>query len=536
MSIISLTIDGRAVTVETGQTVLDAARKLGIDIPTLCYLERCGPMTSCLACLVKVQANGQGKLVPSCATKAQAGMVIESETDEVFAARRTALELLLSDHVGDCLSPCHRICPLHLNIPVMIRHIEANQLDEAAKVVRDALPMPSILGRLCHKPCEHGCRRSACDQPASIRDMERFVADRDLQMQAADSPPPKPLSGKSVAIIGAGPAGLAAADRLVREGHACTVVDRHPLPGGSLRAEVLDGRLDGQVLKTEVARILKAGVQLKLSVELGRDISIEGLLRGFDAVLLATGEMNMADAERLGLAAGPAGIEADPITWQTSVNRVFATGSAVKPVKQLVRAMAEGVHAAALIHQYLAAGHLAARHKPFSSMMGRLEEGELKLFLEGASTAPRVTPAGGAEAGFANGEAPAEAARCLHCDCRAAGNCGLQHYAETYRAVPGRFKAERRLFVQHRQHGHVLFEPGKCILCGICVKLTEQAGEPLGLTFVGRGFDVHIAAPLNHTIAEGLQKVARECVEACPTGALSFRSPPQQVRCSSNSP
>src|SRR6266498_566069 len=112
---IRIRIDEHDVQLLAGQTVLDGARKLAIDIPTLCYLEKCGPQTSCLACVVKIN----GKLVPSCATQATADMVVESETDEVHETRRTALELLFSDHVDDCLSLCYRLCPLGFNIPVM---------------------------------------------------------------------------------------------------------------------------------------------------------------------------------------------------------------------------------------------------------------------------------------------------------------------------------------------------------------------------------------------------------------------------------
>lgn len=124
MSAFTISIDGKPVEVAPGRTVLQAARQIGLDIPTLCHLEKCGPLTSCQVCLVKVAANGQGRLVPSCATLAVPGMVIESESEEVHEARRTALELLFSDHVGDCLSPCHRLCPLQLNIPAMIRQIK----------------------------------------------------------------------------------------------------------------------------------------------------------------------------------------------------------------------------------------------------------------------------------------------------------------------------------------------------------------------------------------------------------------------------
>ena len=173
----TITIDGRTVGVHSGESVLDAARKLAIDIPTLCYLEKCGPLNSCQVCLVK----SNGKLVPSCGTKVVPGMVIESETEEVHEARRTALELLFSDHVGDCLSPCHRLCPLQLNIPVMLRHLQADRITEAALALRQTLPLAGVLGRLCHHPCEQGCRRGNWDSPAAIRDMEKYVADHDTQ-------------------------------------------------------------------------------------------------------------------------------------------------------------------------------------------------------------------------------------------------------------------------------------------------------------------------------------------------------------------
>src|SRR5690348_1568881 len=177
MSSFTITIDQRPIAVAAEQTVLSAARSLGIDIPTLCYLEKCGPLNSCLVCLVKIN----GKLVPSCGTKVQPGMAVESETEEVHQARRTALELLFSDHVGDCLSPCHRLCPLGLNIPVMIRQIQEGKLAEATATVRGALPLAGVLGRLCHHPCEQGCRRGNWDDPAAIRDMERFVTDHEFQ-------------------------------------------------------------------------------------------------------------------------------------------------------------------------------------------------------------------------------------------------------------------------------------------------------------------------------------------------------------------
>jgi predicted molibdopterin-dependent oxidoreductase YjgC len=162
--------------------------------------------------------------------------------------------------------------------------------------------------------------------------------------------------------------------------------------------------------------------------------------------------------------------------------------------------------------------------KPFSSIMGRLEPGELATFVRSAKPGPALTPCS-ACSGFTKNEAAEEAARCLRCDCRSSGHCALQTYATTYGADGSRFRSQRRPFEQYLQPGGVIFEPGKCILCGICVKLTEIAREPLGLTFIGRGFDVRIGTPFNQAIEAGLQKVAEECVRHCPTGALEFRDP-----------
>jgi ferredoxin len=517
---ITITIDGRAVEVPPGESVLGATRRLGIDIPTLCYLEKCGPLNTCQVCLVKIN----GKLVPSCGTKAAPGMVIESETTEVHEARRTALELLFSDHVGDCLSPCQRLCPLMLNIPVMLRHIEAGRLNEANATVRGALPLAGVLGRLCHHPCEQGCRRGHWDHPAAIRDMEKFVTDWEKEDGGNIQHPAfnfeqrtGTVTGKSAVILGAGPTGLAAAFYLVREGHGVTVVDRRMAAGGTLR-DVAEAQSPEAVLDAEIAVLARLGVEFKRGA-LGDPLTLDGLSRGFDAILIAVGEMSAEEAAKLGLPLVGNALRIDPNTCQTPMARVFGAGSCVRPQKQLVKAMAEGRAVAECINRFLRGQPARRPEKPFSSIMGRLDPAEVKAFLAGASSTSRVSPCEACRSHSAR-EAATEGSRCLHCDCHSSGNCVLQHYAQVYDADAGRFRSERRKFEQQRQPGGILFEPGKCIVCGICVKLCEMAVEPLGLTFVGRGFDVRVATSLNASIEAGLQKVAEECVKQCPTGAL----------------
>ncbi|MDW8308961.1 MAG: FAD-dependent oxidoreductase, partial [Verrucomicrobiales bacterium] len=330
----------------------------------------------------------------------------------------------------------------------------------------------------------------------------------------------KPPSGKSVVIVGAGPAGLAAAHRLAREGHAVVVADRHAQPGGSLRA-VPETELPRPVLDAELEQLTRLGVRFENGVELGRELTLEGLTRAFDAVLLTVGELSAEEAARIGVPFGAGGIEVDPNSGQTRLPKVFAAGSAVRPVRQLVRAMAEGHAVAAAVSAFLDGRTPRRPEKPFSSVMGRLQPGELREFLRHANAAHRVTPCDRC-LGHTPQEAALEASRCLHCDCRSSGECLLQHWAQVYGADANRFRSERRTFEQREHPGGVLFEPGKCILCGICVKLTEQAREPLGLTFIGRGFDVRVGVPFNEAIERGLQKVAAECVLHCPTGALAF--------------
>lgn len=540
----SMTIDGRAVDVPRGESVLAAARRLGIDIPTLCYLEKCGPLNTCQVCLVKIN----GALAPSCGTKAAPGMAVESETTEVHEARRTALELLFSDHVGDCLSPCQRLCPLMLNIPVMLRHLEAGRLREAGATVRSALPLAGVLGRLCHHPCEQGCRRGHWDEPAAIRDMEKFVTDWERgEGSVGDGdlrgvlPRPDPLpagevgeltmdasvktaANKSVAIIGAGPTGLAAAFYLAREGRAVTVMDRRAAAGGTLR-DVPEARLPADVLDAEIAVLARMGIQFRPGVAPGSPLTPGGLSRGFDAVLVAVGELTPEEAAKLELPLAGSAVKTDPNTCRTPVEGVFAAGSCTRPQKQLVRAMAEGRAAAECIHRFLSGQPARRPEKTFSSVMGRLDPAEARAFLAAAGAAERVAPCEACR-GHTAREAAVEGSRCLHCDCRSSGNCVLQHYARVYGADAGRFRSERRKFEQQRSPGGIIFEPGKCVLCGICVKLCEMAAEPLGLAFVGRGFNARVAAALNASIEAGLQKTAEECVRQCPTGALEFEKTP----------
>jgi ferredoxin len=524
-----VTIDNRAIDVPAGTPILDAAKKLGIDIPTLCDWPGCTPQTSCFVCVVKV--NGAPRMVPSCATVVADGMEVESETTEVHGFRRGALELLLAEHCGDCFAPCQNVCPAHMDIPTMMRQIHSGNLRDAVATVKQAIPLPATLGRICPELCEKGCRRKEMDDAVSICTLKRYVGDKDLESGSPYLPACAPPSGKRVVIAGTGPAGLTAAWFLLQAGHAVTFFDGHPLPGGGLRYAIDEQRLPRTILDGEIGTVKALGAEFIMNTRVEGDaapaaqgvISLTQLQHDFDAVLLAIGPVGIERAAALGVDYAGKGLKVDKDTLRTSRAGVFAAGSALLPAHYAIRAIADGQAAAHSIDTYLGARSITGRSRPFASKLGHLTERETAAFFAGVSSTPRIAPHRGLPQGLTDAEALAESARCGHCDCGKLGGCKLRRVAIQYHGNPARYKGARREFKRQDSHPLIIYEPGKCILCGICVELSARAAEPLGLTFVGRGFGIQVAAPLNATISEALQRTAAACAEACPTGALVLR-------------
>jgi len=495
-----LRIDGRTVSVPEGATVLDGARRLGIPIPTMCHLDELDPSSSCLLCLVRV--NGSSRLLPSCATRAEEGMEVESESPEVFRARKMALELLLADHLGECLAPCHRICPLDLDIPRMTHQVHSGDFAAAIAGLRLAVPFPGVLGRVCAAKCEVGCRRSSADDAVSVRSIERHVADRDREGDALTLPDREPDTGRAVAVVGGGPAGLSAAYFLRLRGHAVTVFERAAKVGGRLRHAYPGEILPHDVLDAELDILGRLGVEIRCGVEVRSAPEIDALQEGFDAVLVAAADVPGA-AERTGL---------------------FTAGDAVRRIDDPARAMASGRDAAARVDSHLSGEEVVVRPpRPFSTVIGKLTAPEISLYLETAEDLPPVGLREEPPSDHSSEEIAAEGGRCLMCACAATETCLLKHYGEQLDADPRRFKVKRRIFTRNLDHPFVVYEPGKCIACGICVTLTREMGEELGLTFIGRGFDVRIGVPFDAPLRDALRRAAKRVVIHCPTGALAFK-------------
>jgi formate dehydrogenase major subunit len=236
-----------------------------------------------------VQIEGRRTLSPSCAMPAAEGMVVATDSADVRTVRKMALELLLSDHAGECVAPCAAKCPAGLDIPGFVNGIATGDARHAMQVIGDRLVLPGSLGRICPRLCEQGCRRCDLDQGLAIGALHRYAADRDRASGAPYLPPRAPATGKRVAMVGAGPAGLAAAWYLQRKGHACTLFDAHPLPGGMLRYGIPAYRLPKDALDAEIAGLRTLGAQFRMSSQWGEGFTLAGLREVYDAVFLAIG-------------------------------------------------------------------------------------------------------------------------------------------------------------------------------------------------------------------------------------------------------
>ena len=286
MDMINLTINGQKISAPAGTTILEAAKQNGIYIPTLCYDEAVEVYGACGLCVV--EAEGIPKLLRSCSAKISEGMVVNTESERVVKSRKIAMELLMSAHDGDCIAPCQLACPANTDCQGYVGLIANGKFDDAIKLIKNKISLPASIGRVCPHPCEKACRRGKVEEPINIAQLKAFAADLDLK---GDSyvPDVADSTGKKIAIIGGGPAGLTAGLYLRELGHEVTVFDMMEKMGGMLRYGIPQYRLPKEVLDAEISLIEKTGVKMVNNCRLGRDITLDEIRNDNDAVILAPG-------------------------------------------------------------------------------------------------------------------------------------------------------------------------------------------------------------------------------------------------------
>ncbi len=373
---ITLKINDKLVSVEPGTTVLQAAGKLGFEIPQLCFIKEMKPATSCMICVVKDKNNSSGCFIPSCGALAEEGMDIETDSDEVLFARKTAIELLLSEHSGDCFAPCQRACPFHADIPGAIRFISKKEYAKASELMTSCIHKKNEDELRCWKQCEKACRRKMYDSNVNISGLGNFIKNTVTSANISESLSPVP---------------------------------------------------DGDLSKNDTGQVQ------------------------FDRYIF---------------------------------------------------------------------GKVIPKH---GSIMRKISEEELIVFLNSSSKENQIDPQN-KENGYNEEETIKESLRCFHCDCRKQDNCKLRDFSEQFQAKQSAFLGARIKFEQILLPNDVIFEPGKCIKCGICVQISENDGQKYGFTFLNRGFDLKVGVPFDKFDDKGLQTVINKCVEKCPTAALAFKA------------
>jgi formate dehydrogenase major subunit len=674
--VISLYIDGKELKASAADTILDVAIKNGIEIPTLCHDQRVKAYGSCGLCVVEIE--GRNNLFRSCATGVEDGMKVLTDTPRIRKSRKMTLELLLSDHIGDCRPPCFKACPAGTDCQGYLGLIANGLHKEAVALIKETIPLPASIGLICPHPCEDACRRNYIDEPLAIADLKAFAACKDLGSPEPYIPVLKKASGLKVAVVGSGPAGLTAAYFLAREGHDITIYEAMPEAGGMLRYGIPEYRLPKEILDKEIEFILRMGINIIYNTRINVDISLEYLKENYHSVFMGIGAWSSSrlncpgeesrgvlggidflrevamnkesglgkkvaivgggntamDAARTAIRLGAeevtvmyrrsraempaedieiteaaeegvkfkflvapeeilakdgavsairlqkmrlgepdasgrrrpeaiAGelelipvdtviaaigqevntegfkdiqvnrwgtIEVNDDSCMTSIEGVFAAGDGVSGPGIAIEAIAQGKAAAEEMNAYMKGEKI----KPVRRFLMEKEvcaddfaayKKEARLSPGHALVEERRKSFAPVKQIFSEDDAEKEAARCLECGCADYFECKLIKYANEYQVEPQRLAGEIHVFPSSEEHPFIIRDAGKCILCGLCVRICDEVMGVNALGLVNRGFDSVVEPEFGLPLRESACISCGQCAAVCPTGAIMEYNP-----------
>jgi len=284
MGTMKVKLNGEEVQLPANMFMMDYLRRQGMHVPGTCRVKELEPYGACRMCLIDVN----GRLMTACTYIPRGGDEVVTTGDRLAGIRKTALELMLSDHYGDCIGPCRNGCPANSDVQGYLALIAMGRYHDAVRLMKEKYVLPASLGRVCPAFCEKECRRNLVDEPLAVRQLKRYAADYDL----ANGPwmPDIPrTTGKKVAVVGGGPTGLACAYYLRIKGHDVTIYEAMPELGGMLRYGIPSYRLPKDVLARDIDTIVKTGVRVLANRVLGKDFSLKELQKDYDVVFLALG-------------------------------------------------------------------------------------------------------------------------------------------------------------------------------------------------------------------------------------------------------
>jgi thioredoxin reductase len=258
---------------------------------------------------------------------------------------------------------CSKACPAGVDVPRYVRLIGEGKFDQALAVIKQDNPFPGVCGRVCFAPCEEACRQGKQGEPIAIRLLKRFVYEEASYKEAVTAKP----TGKRIAIIGSGPAGLTAAYFLAKLGHQDIIFEALPEPGGMMRVGIPQARLPRDVLNQEIDNVRNLGVEIRTNFRID---SLDHLFeQGYQAILVATGAIRerggklafineiLKISKQLGLLMKGIDkgevLEVDPHTLATSRGKVFAAGDVITGQVSVISAIGLGKRAAMSIDRYL---------------------------------------------------------------------------------------------------------------------------------------------------------------------------------------